>query len=291
MSATLKELKIKLAKLAKDFSDEENIFQRSLPIFKFIEILQKNKETKKTLDSLLSETSKAMNCERLSDEDDLLCEKAGIDCDFWVCYGALDKVHTLITKFKDTQDKRYADKAVKMITASYYPEIYRICFKMVAGCLLEKMALAYTDGNLQVSEVLNSSGSTSASSYTHYLTVPAGYNDNYLLCYWNTSGRAVQSSLTYNGVAMTNLGQISIRGDSSYVYGLKNVPINQGNKPLVLNFTTSSYKDWYISCVAVSNIYQANPIAKNENTAVNTGGGAWFAGGINILLIPKPTIR
>jgi len=139
----------------------------------------------------------------------------------------------------------------------------------------DKMALAYTDGNLQVSEVLNSSGSTSASSYTHYLTVPAGYNDNYLLCYWNTSGRAVQSSLTYNGVAMTNLGQISIRGDSSYVYGLKNVPINQGNKPLVLNFTTSSYKDWYISCVAVSNIYQANPIAKNENTAVNTGGGAW----------------
>lgn len=138
---------MKLAKLAKDFSEEENVFQRSLTIFKFIEILQKNKETKKALDSLLSETSKAMNCERLSDEDDLLCEKAGIDCDFWVCYGALDKVHSLILKFKDTQDKRYADKAVKMITASYYPEIYRICFKMVAGCLLEKMATDYLLAN------------------------------------------------------------------------------------------------------------------------------------------------
>ena len=147
MSATLKELKIKLAKLAKDFSDEENIFQRSLTIFKFIEILQKNKETKKALDSLLSETNKEIDCKKLSDEDDLLCEKAGIDCDFWVCYGALDKVHSLILKFKDTQDKRYSDKAVKMITASYYPEIYRICFKMVAGCLLEKMATDYLLAN------------------------------------------------------------------------------------------------------------------------------------------------
>jgi hypothetical protein len=147
MSATLKELKIKLAKLAKDFSDEENIFQRSLTIFKFIGILQKNKDTKKTLDSLLSETNKEIDYNKLSDEDDLLCEKAGIDCDFWVCYGALDKVHTLITKFKDTQDKRYADRAVKMITASYYPEIYRICFKMVAGCLLEKMATDYLLAN------------------------------------------------------------------------------------------------------------------------------------------------
>ena len=147
MSATLKELKIKLAKLAKDFSDEENVFQRSLTIFKFVEILQKNKETKKALDSLLSETSKEIDYQKLSDEDDLLCEKAGIDCDFWVCYGALDKVHSLILKFKETQDKRYANKATKMITASYYPEIYRICLKMVAGCLLEKMETEYLLAN------------------------------------------------------------------------------------------------------------------------------------------------
>lgn len=147
MSATLKELKIKLVKLAKEFSEEENVFQRSLTIFKFIEILQKNKDTKKALDSLLGETNKEIDYNKLSDEDDLLCEKAGIDCDFWVCYGALDKVHTLITKFKDTQDKRYADKAVKMITASYYPEIYRICFKMVAGCLLEKIETDYLLAN------------------------------------------------------------------------------------------------------------------------------------------------
>lgn len=138
---------MKLAKLAKDFSEEENVFQRSLTIFKFIEILQKNKDTKKALDSLLSETSKEMECKGLTGEDDLLCEKAGIECDFWVCYGALDKVHTLILKYKDTQDKRYTDKAVKLITASYYPEIYRICFKMVAGCLLEKMETDYLLAN------------------------------------------------------------------------------------------------------------------------------------------------
>jgi len=139
----LKDLKIKMAKLAKDFSEEENIFQRTLAIFKFVEMLQKNKDTKKALDSLLGKTSNEMDFQELSDEDDLLCEKAGIDCDFWVCYGALDKVHTLILKFKETEDKRYANKAIKMISASYYPEIYRICLKMVAGCLLEKMETDY----------------------------------------------------------------------------------------------------------------------------------------------------
>jgi len=147
MTASLKELKIKLAKLAKDFSYEENVFQQCLAIFKFVEVLQKNKEAKKSLDSLLGETNKESDYQPLSDEDDLLCEKAGIDCDFWVCYGALDKVHTLIVKFKETQDKRYANKATKMITASYYPEIYRICLKMVAGCLLEKMETDYLLAN------------------------------------------------------------------------------------------------------------------------------------------------
>ncbi|MFA7702312.1 MAG: hypothetical protein WCX80_02555 [Patescibacteria group bacterium] len=147
MKATLKDLKIKMTKLAKDFSEEENIFQRTLAIFKFIEVLQKNKDAKKALDSLLSKTSNEMDFQELSNEDDLLCEKAGIDCDFWVCYGALDKVHTLILKFKETEDKRYANKAIKMVSASYYPEIYGICFKMVAGCLLEKMETDYLLAN------------------------------------------------------------------------------------------------------------------------------------------------
>ena len=76
---SLKEVKMKLVKNSNTFTNADTVFQRSISIFKFVEIILKNKEAKKALDSILSEANKELDCYQLSGEDNLMCEKLGLN--------------------------------------------------------------------------------------------------------------------------------------------------------------------------------------------------------------------
>jgi len=139
MQASLKELKIKLAKTANAFSATDTVFQRAISIFKFVEIITKNKEAKKALDSMLGEASKEFDCYQLSAEDNLTCEKLGLSCKFWWFYGNLDEIHTLMKRYKSSDDKKYLNKVKEVLSDDYASDILALSMKVVGGCVIVKM--------------------------------------------------------------------------------------------------------------------------------------------------------
>lgn len=130
---------MKLKKSADAFVAADAFFQRSLAIFRFIEAIVKNKEAKKALDSILSEANKELDCYQLSGEDNLMCEKLGLDCKFWWFYSNLDEIHTLMKRYKDTDDKKYLNKVKAVLSDDYAQEIFSLSMKVVAGCVWVKM--------------------------------------------------------------------------------------------------------------------------------------------------------
>ena len=136
---SLKELKMKLVKNANAFSSADTVFQRSISIFKFIEIILKNKEAKKALDSILGEANKELDCYQLSGEDNLMCEKLGLNCKFWWFYSNLDEIHTLMKKYKETDDKKYHNKVKDILSDDYSQEVFSLSMKVVGGCVIVKM--------------------------------------------------------------------------------------------------------------------------------------------------------
>ena len=136
---SLKELKMKLVKNANTFTSADTVFQRAISIFKFVEIILKNKESKKALDAMLSEANKEFDCYELSGEDNLMCEKLGLNCKFWWFYSNLDEIYTLMKRYKDNDDKKFINKVKEILSDDYAFDILTLSMKVVGGCIIVKM--------------------------------------------------------------------------------------------------------------------------------------------------------
>jgi hypothetical protein len=98
MPSEAKELRAKLKHLSSSFSEEENVFRRSIIVFNFVETIFKNKKAKKAFDFLVAEASEEMRLAETGNEEAILKTKLGCGCRFWRHFADLDTVHSIMNK-------------------------------------------------------------------------------------------------------------------------------------------------------------------------------------------------
>jgi len=139
MPSNVKELRAELKNLSSSFSEEENVFRKSLIIFNFVETILKNKEAKKGFDSLVAEAAEEINSAETGNEEDILKTKLCCGSRFWRHYADLDAVHSIMKKMRRDKDRRALKKLDDIIFQPYSANLFHAAFQVVGGCVLEKM--------------------------------------------------------------------------------------------------------------------------------------------------------
>ncbi len=139
MPSEAKELRAELKRLSSSFSDEENVFRRSIIVFNFVETIFKNKEAKKAFDFLVAEASEEMKLAETGNEEAILKTKLGCGCRFWRHFADLDAVHSIMKKMKRDKDRLALKKLDEIICRPYSAKLFQAAFQVVSDCVLEKI--------------------------------------------------------------------------------------------------------------------------------------------------------
>jgi hypothetical protein len=133
------ELRAELKHLSSLFSEEENVFRRSIIVFNFVETIFKNKEAKKAFDFLVAEASEEMKLAETGNEEAILKTKLGCGCRFWRHFADLDTVHSIMKKMKRDKDRLALKKLDEIICRPYSNNLFKAAFQVVSDCVLEKI--------------------------------------------------------------------------------------------------------------------------------------------------------
>lgn len=139
MPSVAKELRAELKRLSSSFSEEENVFRRSIIVFNFVETIFKNKEAKKAFDFLVAEASEEMKLAETGNEEAILKTKLGCGCRFWRHFADLDAVHSIMKKMKRDKDRLALKKLDEIICRPYSAKLFQAAFQVVSDCVLEKI--------------------------------------------------------------------------------------------------------------------------------------------------------
>ena len=139
MPSEAKELRAELKHLSSSFSEEENVFRRSIIVFNFVETIFKNKEAKKAFDFLVAEASEEMRLAETGNEEAILKTKLGCGCRFWRHFADLDAVHSIMNKMKRDKDRLALKKLDEIICRPYSAKLFQAAFQVVSDCVLEKI--------------------------------------------------------------------------------------------------------------------------------------------------------
>lgn len=139
MPSNVKELRAELKNLSSSFSEEENVFRKSVIVFNFVETILKNKEAKKAFDSLVAEAAEEINSAETGNEEDILKTKLCCGSRFWRHFADLDAVHSIMKKMRRDKDRRALKKLDNIICQPYSANLFHAAFQVVGGCVLEKM--------------------------------------------------------------------------------------------------------------------------------------------------------
>jgi hypothetical protein len=139
MPSVAKELRAELKRLSSSFSEEENVFRRSIIVFNFVETIFKNKEAKKAFDFLVAEASEEMKLAETGNEEAILKTKLGCGCRFWRHFADLDAVHSIMKKMKRDKDRLALKKLDEIICRPYSANLFQAAFQVASDCVLEKI--------------------------------------------------------------------------------------------------------------------------------------------------------
>lgn len=139
MPSNVKELRAELKNLSSSFFEEENVFRKSVIVFNFVETILKNKEAKKSFDSLVAEAAEEITSAETGNEEDILKTKLCCGSRFWRHFADLDAVHSMMKKMRRDKDRHYLKKLNEIICQPYSANLFRTSFQVVGGCVLEKM--------------------------------------------------------------------------------------------------------------------------------------------------------
>jgi len=139
MPSNVKELRAELKNLSSSFFEEENVFRKSVIVFNFVETILKNKEAKKSFDSLVAEAAEEITSAETGNEENILKTKLCCGSRFWRHYADLDAVHSIMKKMRRDKDRRGLKKLDNIICQPYSANLFHAAFQVVGGCVLEKM--------------------------------------------------------------------------------------------------------------------------------------------------------
>ena len=139
MPSNVKELRAELKNLSSSFFEEENVFRKSVIVFNFVETILKNKEAKKSFDSLVAEAAEEINSAETGNEEDILKTKLCCGSRFWRHFADLDAVHSIMKKMRRDKDRRGLKKLSDIICQPYSANLFHAAFQVVGDCVLEKM--------------------------------------------------------------------------------------------------------------------------------------------------------
>lgn len=139
MPFNVKELRAELNNLSSSFFEEENVFRKSVIVFNFVETILKNKEAKKSFDSLVAEAAEEIASAETGNEEDILKTKLCCGSRFWRHFADLDAVHSVMKKMRRDKDRRGLKKLDDIICQPYSSNLFHAAFQVVGGCVLEKM--------------------------------------------------------------------------------------------------------------------------------------------------------
>lgn len=138
MPSNVKELRAELKNLSSSFFEEENVFRKSVIVFNFVETILKNKEAKKSFDSLVAEAAEEITSAETGNEEDILKTKLCCGSRFWRHFADLDAVHSIMKKMRRDKDRRGLKKLDNIICQPYSVNLFHAAFQVVSGCILEK---------------------------------------------------------------------------------------------------------------------------------------------------------
>lgn len=139
MPSNVKELRAELKNLSSSFFEEENVFRKSVIVFNFVETILKNKEAKKSFDSLVAEAAEEITSAETGNEEDILKTKLCCGSRFWRHFADLDAVHSIMKRMRRDKDRRGLKKLDNIICQPYSANLFHAAFQVVGGCVLEKM--------------------------------------------------------------------------------------------------------------------------------------------------------
>lgn len=139
MPSNVQELRAELKNLSSAFFEEDNVFRKSIIVFNFVETILKNKEAKKSFDSLMSEAAEEINSATTENEEDFLKTKLCCGTRFWRNFADLDAIHSIMKRMRKEKDRNALKKLDDIMCRSYSANLFQIAFQIVGGCILEKM--------------------------------------------------------------------------------------------------------------------------------------------------------
>lgn len=139
MPSNVKELRAELKNLSSSFFEEDNVFRKSIIVFNFVETIIKNKEAKKSFDSLVAEAAEEINSAEIGNEENILKTKLCCGTRFWRNFADLDTVHSIMKKMRKDKDRRALKELDNIICKPYSVNLFKTAFQIVGGCILEKM--------------------------------------------------------------------------------------------------------------------------------------------------------
>jgi hypothetical protein len=139
MPSNVKELRAELKDLSSSFFEEDNVFRKSIIVFNFVETIIKNKEAKKSFDSLVAEAAEEINSAEIGNEENILKTKLCCGTRFWRNFADLDTVHSIMKKMRKDKDRRALKELDNIICKPYSINLFKTAFQIVGGCILEKM--------------------------------------------------------------------------------------------------------------------------------------------------------
>jgi len=138
MPSNVKELRAELKNLSSSFSEEENVFRKSVIVFNFVETILKNKEAKKAFDSLVIDAAEEINSAETGNEEDILKTKLCCGSRFWRHFADLDTVHSIMKKMRRDKDRRALKKLNDIICQPYSANLFYAAFKSSATAFWKK---------------------------------------------------------------------------------------------------------------------------------------------------------
>ncbi len=139
MPSNVKELRAELKNLSSSFFEEDNVFRKSIIVFNFVETIIKNKEAKKSFDSLVAEAAEEINSAEIGNEENILKTKLCCGTRFWRNFADLDTVHSIMKKMRKDKDRAALKELDSIICKPYSVNLFKTAFQIVGGCILEKM--------------------------------------------------------------------------------------------------------------------------------------------------------
>jgi hypothetical protein len=139
MPSNVKELRAELKDLSSSFFEEDNVFRKSIIVFNFVETIIKNKEAKKSFDSLVAEAAEEINSAEIGNEENILKTRLCCGTRFWRNFADLDAVHSIMKKMRKDKDRRALKELDNIICKPYSINLFKTAFQIVGGCILEKM--------------------------------------------------------------------------------------------------------------------------------------------------------